>query len=53
MAARLWKKIGFFILIFACLFNIVVKLVNKLPFIEELRSSAEYVMEQNNEKNEI
>lgn len=46
MAAKLWKKIGLFILIVACLFNIMVKLVNKLPFIEELRSSAQYMQDK-------
>lgn len=50
MAAKLWKKIGLFILIVACIFNIMVKLVNKLPFFEELRSSAQY-MQDNNKDN--
>lgn len=50
MAARLWKKIGLFILIVACLFNIMFKLVNKLPFIEELKTSAQYMLQQNDEK---
>lgn len=50
MAAKLWKKIGLFILIIACLFNIVIKIVNKIPFMEELRTSAQYILQQNNEK---
>lgn len=50
MAAKLWKKIGFIILIVACLFNITYKLVNKLPFVDELKTSAEYMMQQNEEK---
>lgn len=50
MAARLWKKIGFIILIVACLFNITYKLVNKLPFVDELRTSAQYMLQQNDEK---
>ncbi len=50
MAARIWKKVLFVVLIVACLFNIVFKLVKKLPFNEELRSSAQYVTEQDNEK---
>ncbi len=49
MAAKLWKKIGLFILIVACLFNIMIKLVNKLPFFEELRTSAQYMVDKNNE----
>lgn len=50
MAAKLWKKIGLLILIIACLFNITFKLVNKIPFKEELRTSAQYMSEQNKEK---
>lgn len=48
MVAKLWKKIGLFILIVACLFNIMVKLVHKLPFLEELRTSAQYMLDKNN-----
>lgn len=50
MAAKIWKKVGLFILIVACLFNIIIKIVNKIPFIEELRMSAQYILQQNNEK---
>ena len=50
MAARLWKKILFITLIVACLFNIVIKLVKKIPFTEELRSSATYIKQQDDEK---
>lgn len=50
MVARIWKKIGFLILIIACLFNITIKLVKKMPFLSELKNSAQYVMMQNNEK---
>ncbi|MCI9015572.1 MAG: hypothetical protein HFJ53_00135 [Clostridia bacterium] len=50
MAAKLWKKIGFFILIVACLFNLVIKIVRKTPFIEELTSSAQYILEHPNKK---
>lgn len=50
MAARIWKKVLFFILIIACLFNIITKLVKKIPFKEELQSSAQYMVEQENEK---
>lgn len=50
MAARIWKKVGLFILIVACLFNIMIKIVNKIPFVEELRTSAQYILQQNNEK---
>ena len=50
MAAKLWKRVLFFILIFACLFNITYKLVRKIPFVEELRASAQYIMNGNSEK---
>lgn len=50
MAAKIWKKVGLFILIVACLLNIMIKIVNKIPFIEELRTSAQYILQQNNEK---
>lgn len=32
MLAKAWKKIGLIILIIACLWNIVFKLVNKVSF---------------------
>jgi hypothetical protein len=52
MAAKIWKKVLFFILIIACLFNIITKLVKKIPFVQELQTSAQYIMDQENEKNE-
>ncbi len=48
MIAKYWKKIGLVILIIACLFNIVSKLVHKTPLKEELQESAQYVQEQRN-----
>ncbi len=48
MAAKIWKKVGFFILIIACIFNIMFKLVNKLPFLDELKTSAQYVLNKEN-----
>lgn len=50
MAARIWKKVGLIVLIVACLFNITYKLVNKLPFVDELKTSAQYMLQQNDEK---
>ncbi len=50
MAARIWKKVLFIALIVACLFNIVYKLVKKVPFKEELQTSAQYIMNKENEK---
>ena len=46
MIAKIWKKVLFVILIVACLFNVVNKLVHKASLEEELQSSAEYIQEQ-------
>ena len=52
MLKRYWKKIGMLILIIACIFNIMGKLVNKLSLNKELLYSAEYMQEhQENEQN--
>ena len=50
MIAKYWKKIGMLILIIACVFNVMSKLVNKLSLNKEMLYSAEYMYEQ--EKNE-
>ena len=46
MVAKIWKKVLFVILIIACLFNIVNKLVHKASLEQELQSSAEYIQQQ-------
>lgn len=46
MIAKVWKKACLVILIVACLFNIVNKLVKKLPFNAELQTSATYLENQ-------
>lgn len=43
MIAKVWKKVCLVILIVACLFNIVNKLVRKLPLNAELQTSATYL----------
>jgi len=43
MIAKIWKKAGLIILLCACLFNIVNKLVTKTSLLEELRETAQYV----------
>lgn len=43
MIAKYWKKIGLLILIIACLFNVVSKLVQKTSLVSELQSSVEYI----------
>lgn len=51
MLAKYWKKIGLLILIIACVFNVMGKLVNKVSLNKELVSSAMYVVQ--NQKDEI
>lgn len=46
MIAKYWKKIGLVILIIACLFNIVSKIVKRIPIKEQLIETAEYVLKQ-------
>ena len=43
MIAKIWQKVGLFILIIACLFNIVVKIVTKISLNKEMHDAAEYV----------
>ena len=45
---KYWKKIGMLILIIACVFNVMNKLVHKLSLNKEMLQSAQYVY---NEKN--
>ena len=54
MIAKYWKKIGMFILIVACVFNVMGKLIHKLSLKQEMLSSAQYVYDeqQKDEKNE-
>ena len=52
MLAKIWKKIGVFILIVACLFNIVLKLVGRISFNKEAVESAKYMIEQYNYEND-
>ena len=46
MIAKYWKKIGLIILIICCLFNIVSKLVKRTSLKEQLKETAEYVLNQ-------
>ncbi len=51
MLAKYWKKIGLLILIIACVFNVMSKLVNKLSLDKVILSSPQYIYEQQiNEK---
>ena len=50
MLKKYWKKIGMLILIIACVFNVMSKLVNKLSLNKEMLQSAQYIFsEQENE----
>ena len=51
MLAKYWKKIGLLILIIACIFNVMGKLINKVSLNKELISSAIYVIQ--NEKTKL
>ena len=51
MLAKYWKKIGLFIIIVACIFNIMNKLVKKVSLYTELEASATYVNQINQEEN--
>ena len=50
MLSKYWKKIGLTIVIVACVFNVMIKLINKLSMDKEMVSSAQYV--QDNQKQE-
>ena len=53
MLKRNWKKIGMLILIIACIFNIMGKLVHKLSLNKEMLYSAQYMQEEEqNEQNQ-
>ena len=44
MIAKYWKKIGLFILIICCLFNITSKLVKRTTLKQHLQQTAQYVL---------
>lgn len=47
MLAKTWKKILLFVLIIACLFNVINKLVHKSSMEQEVKASIQYMQEQN------
>ena len=49
MLAKMWKKVLLAVVILACVFNVVTKLVKKPSLEQELRSSAQYMQEQQEE----
>ena len=53
MLKKYWKKIGMLILIIACVFNVMNKLVHKVSLNKEILQSAQYIFdEQKNENKE-
>lgn len=53
MLKRNWKRIGMIILIVACIFNVMGKLIHKLSLNKEMLYSAQYMQEeQQNEQNQ-
>ncbi len=49
MLAKTWKKILLFVLIIACLFNVINKLVHKSSMEQEVKASVQYMQEKNKE----
>ena len=52
MLSKYWKRIGMLILIIACVFNIMGKLVNKISLNKEMIYSAQYMQQQQEENKE-
>ena len=48
MLAKYWKKFGLFILIVACIFNVMIKIVHKTSLKDELEATATYVNQEEN-----
>ena len=46
MLAKIWKKVGIFILIVACIFNIMLKLVKRISLNSEIKQTVSYMVEQ-------
>lgn len=46
MNTKILKKLLLFVVLIACLFNIVIKIVNKNSLEQELQASAQYVQKQ-------
>ena len=46
MLAKIWKKLGIFILIVACIFNIMFKLVQRISLNTQLKESVTYMEEE-------
>ena len=51
MLKKYWKKIGMLILIIACVFNVMNKLVYKISFNKEILQSAQYIFDEQKNQN--
>ena len=46
MLAKIWKKVGIFILIVACIFNIMLKLVKRISLNSEIKQTVSYMIDE-------
>lgn len=51
--AKIWKKLLLVILIVACLFNVVSKIVKRYSLKEEMQSSIQYMEEYQKNENTL
>ena len=51
--AKIWKKLLLVILIVACLFNVVSKIVKRYSLKEEMQSSIQYMEEHKKNENTL
>lgn len=51
MLKKYWKKIGMLILIIACVFNVMNKLVHKISLNKEILQSAQYIFDEQKNQN--
>ena len=46
MLAKIWKKVGIFILIVACIFNIMLKLVKRISLNSDIKQTVSYMIDE-------
>ena len=51
MLKKYWKRIGMLILIIACVFNVMGKLVHKMSLNKEMLQSAQYIFSEEKNNN--
>lgn len=52
MIAKIWTKLGLVILIIACLFNIMIKIITKISLQDQINESASYIRTMELQKEE-